>query len=242
VRGAGGAIGGVMRASVCWGRAGSMKLHRFAGLVALAVIVVAPHAPAAAADHRSGGPRGHFGGAGDGGHFRGGGRGGHFAGGGHGAPHGRHFFGHHSRSFIFVAPSPFFAYDYTPPVVYAPPVVYTPPVVYPPPAYVSPPAYAPPATPTVVQYPTGRYELRGDGMTTPYVWVWVPNPPPGPPPAPPAPPAAEPAPAPAPTRATPPAAPSPVYRWTDERGVTTWTDNPEKIPVRYRPQARALLP
>lgn len=39
-----------------------------------------------------------------------------------------------------------------------------------------------PATPTAVIYPTGRYELRGDGITTPYQWVWIPNPPPPPPP------------------------------------------------------------
>src|SRR5262245_59025954 len=38
--------------------------------------------------------------------------------------------------------------------------------------------------------PRGRYELRGDGVTTPYVWAWIPNPPPPPPPA--APPPAEP--------------------------------------------------
>lgn len=45
-----------------------------------------------------------------------------------------------------------------------------------------------PAYPTVVQYSTGRYELRGDGIYTPYQWVWIPNahplpPPPPPPPA-----------------------------------------------------------
>jgi hypothetical protein len=45
-----------------------------------------------------------------------------------------------------------------------------------------------PAYPTVVQYPHGRYELRGDGYRTPYQWVWVPNPPPPPPAAPPPPP------------------------------------------------------
>src|SRR5947208_15511528 len=45
-----------------------------------------------------------------------------------------------------------------------------------------------PAYPTVVQYSTGRYELRGDGIYTPHQWVWIPNahplpPPPPPPPA-----------------------------------------------------------
>jgi hypothetical protein len=27
----------------------------------------------------------------------------------------------------------------------------------------------------VVHYPHGRYELRGDGVSVPYVWVWIPN-------------------------------------------------------------------
>jgi hypothetical protein len=29
-------------------------------------------------------------------------------------------------------------------------------------------------TTTVVQYPNGQYELRGDGVSVPYYWVWVP--------------------------------------------------------------------
>jgi hypothetical protein len=33
---------------------------------------------------------------------------------------------------------------------------------------------AAPAT-TVVQYPGGRYVLRGDGVGVPYYWVWVPR-------------------------------------------------------------------
>lgn len=45
-----------------------------------------------------------------------------------------------------------------------------------------------PTYPTVVQYPNGRYVLYGDGIYTPYQWVWIPNPPlfppvPPPPPA-----------------------------------------------------------
>ena len=46
------------------------------------------------------------------------------------------------------------------------------------------PVAASPATTTVVvtsptgqrviNYPSGRYELYGDGTTTPYYWVWVP--------------------------------------------------------------------
>jgi hypothetical protein len=65
-----------------------------------------------------------------------------------------------------------------PAFVYAPPVV-----VYRPPVY-APPIVARPQ-PTVVQYPTGRYELRWQGAQ--YVWVWIPNMP-AIPPAPPAPP------------------------------------------------------
>ena len=49
----------------------------------------------------------------------------------------------------------------------------------------------PPSHPTVVQYPHGRYELRGDGIHTAYQWVWIPNAPPPPPAAPPPPPASQ---------------------------------------------------
>ena len=67
------------------------------------------------------------------------------------------------------------------------------------PTYSAPPApvqqtYAAPAPaqPTVFQYPHGRYELRGDGITTAYQWVWISNQTIAPPPlgAPSAPPAA----------------------------------------------------
>jgi hypothetical protein len=91
--------------------------------------------------------------------------------------------------------------------------------------------------PRIVEFPNGRYELRGDGVSSPYTWVWVPNPPMAPPEAPPAPPAAEPAPARQPSRPT-----ATVYRWTDEQGVTTWTDRLEKVPARYRGQADRLAP
>jgi len=70
-------------------------------------------------------------------------------------------------------------------VVAPPPAYYAPPPAYsaPPPAYSAAPAYvrqtyaAPaPAQPSVIQYPGGRYELRGDGIATAYQWVWIPNP------------------------------------------------------------------
>ncbi len=107
---------------------------------------------------------------------------------------------------VVAAPPPVYyappaAYSAPPPTYYAPPAYYAPPPTYsaPPPAYSAPPVYgrqayaAPaPAQPTVIQYPHGRYELRGDGIATAYQWVWIPNPPlpPPPPAAPPAPPAA----------------------------------------------------
>jgi hypothetical protein len=90
---------------------------------------------------------------------------------------------------------------YAPPVYQAPPVYYQAPPVYSyqaPPVYSAPPAYAhqtyaapASAQPQVIQYPHGRYMLQGDGVVTPYKWVWIPNPPIPPPPAgrPPAPPA-----------------------------------------------------
>jgi hypothetical protein len=57
---------------------------------------------------------------------------------------------------------------------------------------------------TIVQYPNGYYQLLGNGITVPYYWIWVPAGSP-PPPAPPAPVAA-----PAPPAAAPPAPPAPV--------------------------------
>jgi hypothetical protein len=113
-----------------------------------------------------------------------------------------------------------------PSVVYDPPALDTPPV---------PAAPSPPPTPNVVQYPTGRYELRGDGLTTPYIWVWIPNPPPPPPTAPPE------------VGALSPPDPSPprhsrVYRWTDEQGILHLTDRPEAVPEPFRTQAKQDQP
>ena len=131
-----------------------------------------------------------------------------------------------------------------PPVFYGSPSYYDPPVAYDPPAVYAPStntvsvAPDPPPPPGVIEYPTGRYELRGDGVATPYAWVWVPNPPPAPPEA--APLAA----APAPPEAPAPAGQSPgrreLYRWTDEQGVVTLTDRWDSIPEKYRHQAKRL--
>ena len=130
---------------------------------------------------------------------------------------------------VYVAPAP--VYYAPPPVYYSPP----PPSYYgPPPAYAPPPpapAYAPPVQQDVqpiqreVVFPTGRYVLQGDGVSTPYRWVWIPNPPTAPPPAP----------------GTPSGAiekARPIYAWTDANGVTTWTDRASKVPPEHRANAR----
>jgi hypothetical protein len=128
--------------------------------------------------------------------------------------------------------------DFAPtPTDYGPPVTYDLPAASPPAAYTTmtvAPAPPPPAMSDVVQYPHGRYELRGDGVSTPYVWVWIPNPPPAPPAAAPGPPASPTAVSPPPERR------SQVYRWTDERGVSNWTDRWDTIPARYRAQAERI--
>ena len=149
----------------------------------------------------------------------------------------------------YYAPAP--AYSVPPPAYYAPAPAYS----APPPAYSAPPAYvrqtyaAPaPAQPRVIQYPGGRYELRGDGIATAYEWVWIPNPTnlPSPPGAPSA------YSAPAPTYSAPPApvqqtyaAPAPaqptVFQYPHGRyelrgdGITTtyqwvWISNPTIAP------------
>ena len=88
-----------------------------------------------------------------------------------------------------------------PPVVYAAPAYYAPAyygwpypaapaAYYPAPyyparayaAYPAPYAAAAPAPsagwtgPRVVEYAHGRYELRGDGVSVPWAWVWIPSP------------------------------------------------------------------
>jgi hypothetical protein len=137
---------------------------------------------------------------------------------------------------------------------YAPGVVmYGYPVYYPVESYPTPPAYdpgysmpSPPSVsgPTVMEFANGRYELRGDGVTVPYAWVWIPNPPP-PPPPPPAPPTVSTPPA---TASAPPLGPattqaaaprrSQLYRWVDAEGVAHWTDREDAVPAEYRAQAR----
>lgn len=171
----------------------------------------------------------------------------------HGFHH--HGFKHHHGFRPFFSPG--VVTVWAPPLYYGAPVYYPPPAYYPPvyapPAVYVPPAPAPPPTPSVFQYPHGRYELRGDGVRTPYTWVWIPNPPPAAPPAPPGEPPREQPPsgngsvAPThqirlyPGNGSPPQ-PIRLYRWTDEQGVVHWTDRPDAVPQRYRTQAKHAPP
>jgi len=130
---------------------------------------------------------------------------------------------HHDRSGLrrrHHARRPFVTYYTPPPVVYQAPPVY----------------YPAPAMPRVIEYPTGRYELRGDGVSTPYEWAWIPNPPPEPPP-PVEPPSVLPEPEAEPEA---PAGSREVFRWTDAEGVTTWTDRLDNVPERYRAHVQRL--
>jgi hypothetical protein len=129
--------------------------------------------------------------------------------------------------------------DTSSPVVSVSPVIHVTPTVYVSPVIVSsqpaPVAAVPPPAsplPSVVEYPTGRYELRGDGEGTPYVWVWIPNPPLAPP--------AEPAPSPEqpPAGSTLSASRTKTYRWTDDEGTTFWTNRIERIPEPHRSRAQ----
>lgn len=138
-------------------------------------------------------------------------------------------FHHHGRSVVVVGPP---VIVYSPPPGYAPPVYAPEPVYYPPPVYAPPVSSAFPPTETVIEFPNGRYELRGDGITTPYRWVWIPNPPTAPPSE--AAPDAAPKAVPAPPE---PAQRAELYRWTDDDGAVHWTDRWEKVPEAYRAKA-----
>ena len=132
-------------------------------------------------------------------------------------------------SFLYAPSVPYaMATDVPPPVTNVAPVTYVSPTVYVSVPVVAPaPLAAPPSTPTVVEFATGRYELRGDGTSTAYTWVWIPNPPLAPPASPPE----------SPASTTSLASRSQVYRWTDDQGTEFWTNRPEKVPESYRPGA-----
>ena len=87
---------------------------------------------------------------------------------------------------VYAAPGWSYPGAYVPVASYPPAYSY---VGYYPPRYYYSAAYpaahvaAPPAVwtgPRVVQYAHGRHELRGDGVSAPWVWVWIPNGPPAP--------------------------------------------------------------
>jgi hypothetical protein len=147
---------------------------------------------------------------------------------------------------VWAAP-PSDGYAYAAPMYY--PVPYVPAAYYPPvyaaPAPAAPPpassvSVVPPVPPaaTVVSFPSGRYELRGDGGATPYQWVWIPNPPSAPPPPPTAPPPAPESRSPEPQADGPAPRRSQLYRWTDEQGVVHWTNQAEAVPPKHRSQAK----
>jgi hypothetical protein len=146
------------------------------------------------------------------------------------------FVSYAAPSVVYAPPPVYYA---PPPIVYSTPPVYAaapyagPPVTYAPPAA---PAYSPPPGPAQappshdieplrreVVFPSGRYVLRGDGTSTPYTWVWIPNPPSAPPNG-----------TPAATRGEA----RPLYAWTDAKGVTTWTDRLSNVPPEHRARAR----
>jgi hypothetical protein len=166
-------------------------------------------------------------------------------------------FGHHP-----FFPRPFFPFAvvaaaplYYPPPVYYPPPEYYAPQYYDPASYAAPVSYAPAPSqtvsvapqrpqPDVVQFATGRYELRGDGVSTPYTWVWIPNPPTAPPPAAPtaAPSEAPPATGPSSKKPQPATRAGQLYRWVDAQGVVYWTDRLDAVPEQYRSRVKQVTP
>ncbi len=134
---------------------------------------------------------------------------------------------------------------YDPAVSYSAPMSYSPPVSYTPPSGTVSLAADP--TQNVVQFPTGRYELRGDGVSTPFTWAWIPNPPTSPPLA--APPtalpaalAASPAREPGSGSRQSPARVGHLYRWIDEQDVVHWTDRLDAVPEQYRSRVKQTSP
>ncbi len=133
---------------------------------------------------------------------------------------------------------PYWGYGgYAPPVFYTPyaspesTVVYQPVIVYGQPDEIQPSPSMElglPPMPSVIPYPDGRYVLRGDGLTSAYCWVWIPNPPSAPPEKSPAPIA----PGPAASRG------GALYRWVDDQDVVHYTQGWDAVPERYRAQVK----
>jgi hypothetical protein len=140
------------------------------------------------------------------------------------------------RPFVHGGPVVVYSYPYGGPVYSEPSTYYTPPTYYVPAPAPAAPVPPPPPMPRVIEYPTGRYELRGDGNVNPYLWVWVPRPPTDP--AVPPPPAAAPAPGASPPQEGPAPRRSVLYTWTDADGVLHWTDHAGDVPEEYKSRVR----
>ena len=128
----------------------------------------------------------------------------------------------YAAPFVYGSAYPYDAGYSDPSAYYAPPVSYAPTMGG---AIALAPSSPPPSTPSVVEFPTGRYVLQGDGTTVPYTWVWIPNPPTAPPGGP-------------PSSSREPSSHQQVYRWTDEAGVSHWTDRWDAVPPPYRAEAQ----
>jgi hypothetical protein len=145
-------------------------------------------------------------------------------------------------SVVVYAPGvPYVPASYYDSAAYAPGAGYDVPAVYIPPAPAAAPpvgttvSVAPLTVPSVVEFSTGRYELRGDGLTVAYTWVWIPNPPSAPPTA------GGSQGAPSTARwpvESPRASERQVYRWTDKDGVLHVTDRLQSVPAEYRTQVK----
>jgi hypothetical protein len=137
---------------------------------------------------------------------------------------------HHLKSQPYLPYWGFGVYS-PPPVTY---VTYNYVSYEPAPVYEPAPAYSPPSMelglpsiPSVIPFPDGRYVLMGDGLTSAYRWVWIPNPP-----------SAPPAPS-APGSAGPAASRGgQLYRWVDDQDVVHFTQGWDAVPERYRAQVR----
>jgi hypothetical protein len=146
--------------------------------------------------------------------------------------HAHRFHGYGGGFGLIVAP-PVIGYGLS---TYAVPEYVSPAPAYYPPTYAPPVSYAPAPAQRVIEFPNGRYVLQGDGITTAYRWVWIPNPPPAPPldepaaPPPPAPPASRLE----PTRSLE------FYRWTDDAGVTHFSDRLDRVPEAFRSNVTRL--
>jgi hypothetical protein len=224
-------------------------MKRFALILGLSLAILATGAPVSAQGMRMG-----FGGAGIRGSMGGRFAGVHGFGRPIAPPFARRpFFGKRFGRFAFVLPvpvgfygawSPFYGYPYgySPPYGGYPPsygdypVAYDlpaasqvahdpPPLLYTPSAVREVPPVPPPPMPEVVEFSTGRYQLRGDGSGTAYSWVWIPNPPTAPP---------------TDAQGIPPAQPphARLYRWTDDQGVVHLTNVWDEVPPQYRQQVK----